>query len=369
MQLSTIHSSLSAKGHRPASMDELAGVPLEQLRKIGLDLPETLARDMARSYGMDSLQSLTTTASIGTPVQFLQFFLPGFVDVLQAKRKIDDLVGLQIVGAWEDQQIVQGIAERTGAPRPYSDDGNTTYSNSNPNFEVRTVQRFEQGMRVGTYESASYARMRLSVDNEKRAGAATSLDITRNAIGFYGYNDGLSRTYGFLNEPELAPYVIVPTGASGQTTWDSKTVVEQIRDISTGLSSLRKNTKELVDPDNDYITLAVSTAAREALSRTTEFGPSASTMDWLRRTYPKVRVVSAPELDNAHSNQNVFYMYADNVMDSGTDGGQTWVQMVPTRFRVLGVQQLAKAYEEVFSNATAGLLLKRPYAVVRYYGI
>jgi len=30
---------------------------------------------------------------------------------------------------------------------------------------------------------------------------------------------------------------------------------------------------------------------------------------------------------------------------------------------------MAKAYEEDYSNATAGVLLKRPYAVVRYSGI
>ena len=38
------------------------------------------------------------------------------------------------------------------------------------------------------------------------------------------------------------------------------------------------------------------------------------------------------------------------------------------KFRVLGVQQLAKGYEEDYTNATAGVLLKRPWAVTRWYG-
>ena len=58
-----------------------------------------------------------------------------------------------------------------------------------------------------------------------------------------------------------------------------------------------------------------------------------------------------------------------SIDDMSTDGGRVWIQPVPTKFQVLGVQQLAKAYEEDYSNATAGAMCKRPYAVVRYYGI
>ena len=42
----------------------------------------------------DALQPTVTTASIGTPVQFLQNWLPGFVFVVTAARKIDDIIGL-----------------------------------------------------------------------------------------------------------------------------------------------------------------------------------------------------------------------------------------------------------------------------------
>ena len=79
--------------------------------------------------------------------------------------------------------------------------------------------------------------------------------------------------------------------------------------------------------------------------------------------------MSAPQLNAAYSSDNVFYLYADKIDDMSTDGGRVFIQPVPTKFQVLGVQQLAKAYEEDYSNATAGVMCKRPYAVVRYYGI
>jgi hypothetical protein len=83
-----------------------------------------------------------------------------------------------------------------------------------------------------------------------------------------------------------------------------------------------------------------------------------------------VRVVSAPQLNNANGNANVFILFADAVNDGlSTDDNKTFIQVVPATFQLLGVQQLAKGYEEDYSNATAGVMVKRPYAVYRASGI
>lgn len=44
------------------------------------------------------------------------------------------------------------------------------------------------------------------------------------------------------------------------------------------------------------------------------------------------------------------------------------MQMVPAKFVTIGAQQLTKGYEEVFANASAGVMLKRPFAVIRRSG-
>ena len=111
----------------------------------------------------------------------------------------------------------------------------------------------------------------------------------------------------------------------------------------------------------------MATDAVDWLSTTSDFGISVS--DWLKQAYPNIRVMNAPQLNNANASDNVFYLYAENVMDESTDDGRTWVQDVPAKFLVLGVEQKAKRYVEDYSNATAGVMLKRPYAVVRYYNI
>jgi hypothetical protein len=337
----------------------------ESLSRIGINLDDSKIRKMMDA--MDAIQPTVTTGSISTPIQFLQNWLPGFVFVITAARKIDDLVGIATIGAWEDEEVVQGVLERTGTSVPYGDYTNVPLSSWNTNFERRTVVRFEEGMKVGNLEAARASRMRVDDSGMKREAAGLALEIIRNSVGFYGFNNGDNNTYGFLNDPNLSNYVTVPNGASGYPQWSTKTFLEICKDIRTAIVAIRTNSQDTIDPEKVDLTLAVATDAVDWLSTVSDFG--ISVREWLNEAYSRVRVESAPQLNNANSSANVFYLYADAISDMSTDDGRTWIQPVPAKFQVMGVQQLAKAYEEDYSNATAGLMLKRPYAVVRYSGI
>lgn len=371
MRANTEISYISGRDVRPLKDFDVS--QYEGLSKIGINIPKHAVKQMMAgrmamdSMAMDALQPTVTTGSVGTPVQFLQNWLPGFVFTITAARKIDDLIGIMTTGSWEDEQVVQGVLERTGTSVPYGDYTNVPLSSWNTNFNFRTVVRFEEGMRVGNLEAARAARMRVDDSGMKRESAALALEIIRNNVGFNGFNSGANNTYGFLNDPGLLNYTIVPAGASTSTLWSTKTFLEICKDIRTAIVQLRTQSQDTIDPESVDMTLAVATAAVDWLSTTSDFG--ISVRDWLQQAYPRVRVVSAPQLNAAHSSDNVFYLYADVIQDMSTDGGRVWIQPVPTKFQVLGVQQLAKAYEEDFSNATSGAMCKRPYAVTRFYGI
>lgn len=347
----------------------------QQLCNYGIDLSphhinEMMAnvQQMHRAYGQDSaLQTPITAASITTPVQFLQAWLPGFVEILTSVRRIDDLIGITNQGSWESEECIQGTMEVTGEATLYTDYGNSNQSSWNVEWERRTIVRHEIGIEVGILEQKRGAAIKADPAQAKRGGAARGLDVVRNRIGFFGYNSGANRTYGFLNDPTLPAYVTVPVGAGAVTEWSGKTFQEIKNDILVGLQTLRTQSKERVDPKKDNITMAVATSAVDYLDQVTDFGISVT--DWLRKAYPNVRVTSAPELDAADGGENVFYLYAETVQDSGSDDNRTWVQCVPTKFITLGVQQMQKSYGEAYSNATAGAFLKRPYAVYRASGI
>ena len=343
------------------------------LAQIGINLPPGFVRDQIRSMGLDGMamddaQGLITTASISNPVQFLQSWLPGFVRVLTAARKIDEIVGVTTAGKWDDEEVIQGILEPLGEAALYGDYTTVPLGSWNVNFERRTVIRWEKGIMVGLLEDARSARVRINNAAEKRSAAALALDIVRNRVGFYGYNGGANRTYGFLNDPSLPAYVTAAaTGSGNSTLWSAKTFLNITADIRGMFARLQAASQDQVDVEKTPTTLTLATNVYQYLSVTSDFG--VSVREWLAKTYPKCRIVSAPELNLANGGANVAYLFADSVEDGGSDGGATFAQVVPAKFQALGTEKKAKGYLEDFSNATAGIFTKRPFAVQRLSGI
>ena len=370
--------------HIPArKVKALSGYPVNgmgdvaQLRTLGISFNQ---RDINAMYGahnggmamlngaMDAnLIAPQSTPSIGTPIQFLQAWMPGFVQTITQARQIDNLVGISTIGRWEDEEVVQGYSERTGNALPYQDNTTVPLTGWNTNFERYSIVRFEQGFMVGRLEEARAAAMNYNSAENKRMQATLSLEVQRNYIGFNGYNSGAGRTYGFLNAPGLPAYVNLPNGAAGTSTWASKTTLEIIADILGALQALRVQSGNRIDPKSRAITLAVAMSAVDFLATPTQLGYSVK--QWLNENYPNVRIESAPELNAANGGANVFYLYAEEFNEESTDDGRTFTQMVPAKFITIGAQQLTKGYEEDFGNATAGVMVKRAWAVVRRSGV
>lgn len=322
----------------------------------------------AAGYGMDTIQNLLSTASIPVALQFLQQFLPGFVNVMTAARKIDEIVGINTAGSWEDEEVVQGFIENTGSAVPYTDLGNVPLASWNENWIPRTVVRFELGMRVNRLEEARAARIKVNSAQSKRESAGLALEQQRNAIGFYGYNSGLNQTYGFLNDPNLPTYqTVAATGSGGSTNWSAKTYLEITADLITMAATLQTQTQDTVNPEDVACTLVLATSVYQYLNTQTDFG--ISVRQFITQNYPKWRIVSAPQLNSANSSQNVAYLFADAIQDLSTDDGKAFMQIVPAKFQVLGVAQMPKGYEEDYSNATAGIFVKRPYLITRWTGL
>lgn len=372
-QITLERGSVSGRNARPYVMDAAHVAYYADLRDIGINLSERDVRrmiavaDSMGAFGADDLNGTMFPNTIPTPIQFLQNWLPGFVRTVTAPRSIDLIIGISTAGSWEDEEIVQGVLEPTGKAVPYSDYSNIPLSSWNPGWERRTVVRFEQGLRVGALEEARAARMNLNTASEKRASATLSLDIARNRVGFYGFNAGTNRTYGFFNDPSLPAYVTVPNGAGGSPLWANKTYLEITADLRGVMAGLQVQSQGVIDPETTPITIAIPTAVAQYLSVTSIYGNSVRA--WFRETYPNARFLPAPELNGANGGANVLYAFADSVDDGASDDSRTWVQVVPAKFQLLGIEKQAKAYVEDYVNATAGVMLKRPYAVRRITGI
>lgn len=338
----------------------------QDLARIGIVFDERDIQAMAMALDAQVPTPTIFAATAGVPAQFLQNWLPGLVRTITAARKIDEIIGVTTGGSWEDEEVIQTILEPTGSAVPYGDYTNVPLASWNPSYERRSVVRFEAGLRVGRLEDARASRINVNSATEKRANAAIALEILRNRIGFYGYYGGVNRTFGYLNDPSLPAYVTVATNGT-TTQWSGKTFLQITADIRTAAAQLQTQSGDTLDPAMVDTVLVLPTNRIQYLSVTSDFG--ISVRQWLKETYPKMRVVSAPELNGANGGANPFYLHAETVQDGSSDGGRVFEQIVPAKIKSLGVEQQVKAYVEDYTNALAGVMLKRPWAVVRYSGI
>lgn len=333
----------------------------DTLNKLGIGFNKSALDEMQSFYGMDAAVTGITSPSVSTPIQFLQHWLPDIIEVVTAAREADAIMGIDFVGNWYDESIVQTVLERTGQAVPYGDHTDIPLSSWNTNFEVRDIVRFEEGLQVGVLEEARAGAMNISSQSEKRAAAAESLDIERNNIAFFGYNEGNNKTYGFLNDPNLPAYVSLATGASTSTQWSTKTYAEITADLRTAFAALRTQTGNLYKPERDRAKLVLSVAVMEYLNVENQFGKTV--YEFIKENYPNTTIESAVQLDGANSGANVLYLFAESI-----NGKPVIRQLGVDRFRLIGAEKKAKVFLEDYSNATAGVLVTQPIGVVRYTG-
>lgn len=349
------------------------GADIRTIAKMGLNgfTPEKI-REFIKATGVSmpvgdsaSAPDMISLPSIANAVQFFQHWIPEVVEVVCAPTDADEIIGNTVAGTWADAEIVQPIVERTGQPKPYSDKSNTPYSNYNVNFEKRSIIRFEDGFEVGVLEEERSAKMRIGSNSFKRSGVAMALEIERNIVAYNGYTDGTNLTYGLLNDPNLPAYVTASVNSAGTSTaWEDKTFLEIQSDVLGMIKALQVNTKKVYNPKRDKATLVVSLASDVWANKTNEYGKSLAT--WLKETFPLIDFKSSAYLDGANGGANVAYLFPETF---GPMKFKVIEQYTQDKLRLLGVWNKGKNYEEQYSNATAGVMVRVPVAVYRLTGV
>lgn len=342
----------------------------DTLNKMGIGLPKfTKSVLEGIGYSMDAcpIPNQVLPASSGTPIQFLQEFLQGIVYVLTVARKADMLAPVMTVGKWSDQQIVQRTLERLGTPGVYKDHGDIPLSSWNLVYDTRDICQFQLGCQIQLLENERGLAMDIDTATEKRQAVALAFELLRNDVFFNGYSKDNVKCYGFLNDPNLPAFVEVADGVNNKKGWADKTASEIVSDILTGLNTLSVQSGGNVDIESSKLILAIPLGYSQYLTKVdgpNTFGFTAT--KWLNENYPNITVISVPELIKGNGADNVFYLYAESVADSGTDDGYTMAQLVPAKIQPLNAVSTMKGYEEGYTSALAGCLVKRPYAVTRY---
>lgn len=342
------------RGHMTLTAD--SEISHADLLSLGIDVSR-LAADTA----------LTGPAGANGFIQgyLLQNILPGVVRVSTQVRLIDEIAGVLNAGNWYDEYIAQRVVSPVGKAELYNDHTNIPLASYKNILERRNIVRFEQGFQVGRLEEARQSVEGYDEAQIKRGMVNESLEISRNRLGFYGFTGG-QRTFGLLNDPSLPAYSTATgswlTGANAN--WTGVTT-----DFQRMFTTLELRSGGHVRDDMS-ITVVLPLGYRRVLSYVNTASATSQTVkQWLEEMFPKMRFIFAPQFTAANGGANVVYMFVDDMPDGDDTGGRTIVQVVPEKFRTLGTEQRAKGYLEDASNATAGIIVLRPWAFERMTGI
>lgn len=369
MKATKIHLSMSGNQVRSFTFDEFPKATIKDLAMLGITMDET---DLGVRAAMDAAPNPVTTASVATPLQFLQWWMPSMIEVVTRARRADAIIGRSIVGTWEDEEIVYTVKENIGQPQPYGDLTDIPLVSYNTNFVKRTNVRFELGLQTGKLEDARAARMKINPYNEKRASIAGAVAIGLNEIAFKGYdsysesNPTGGNTYGLLNAPELfaAKTLAVGKGSGATSAFSTKSYNEICADFITIMKDLRVQTGDNFNPETDSVTIAIAMSAYQYLDVQNELGTQ-SVREFVQKQYKGVRFLSVPELDDM-GGTGVHGMYV--IVDS-INGKKTVDQLVTATLRLLGVEPKIKGTLEGYTYSTAGFVAPQPIGVIRYTGV
>lgn len=315
-----------------------------------------------KACGMDASPDMQTTPSASAAVQFLQHWMPDTIELLTTANDLDKALPRVLAGRFQDEVIVQAIAELTGMAAPYSDRGAGNFADFNINYEVRHVVRQRVDMEVGRYEEMTSAEAHVNAAELKRNAVRRILETTRNIIGYKGYFEGVNRTYGLLNDPNLGAYETVAAGASASTEWKNKTALEIQRDILAAISKLSAQCAGNFDSDSDRFIILISQKVKDYLNKSNEY--KLTVKAWLKENYPNVELRTSAWLNGANGDQNVMYVFADSL-----GGHKVMYNLVEDVLRLMGVAQLGVITQEQYANACAGVMVVQPLGIVRYTGI
>jgi hypothetical protein len=368
MKPSNIKQIITFDKVRPLAMDSFDTKPtVEFFDRLGVSVDEAdphikyiMAEGLAKnkSYAGDAMPTVTEP-SVVTAAQFIQFWMPKAVEVITQARMADKLFGRTLGGSWEDEEFVQPIVEYTGRVGVYGDHTDAPLADFNQTLEKRTIIRFEEALLSGKLEDARTAasNLRKSAHDLKRAAVAKAFAIAQNEVAFYGFNNGQNLTFGALNDKNMLPYVNTTTSG-----WASATYAQLVKELNTMISTLRAQSGDNVDMQDEKMTLAIASSRVDYLGTANEHGETVG--DWLQRKHKNIRIVSVPEFDGAYGGTNVAYLYFEQL-----EGSKVFHQLIASTMRLLGVEIRAKGLHEDYTNALAGTLCAQPLGCVRFAGI
>ena len=166
------------------------------------------------------------------------------------------------------------------------------------------------GYSVQEMRAASFANK--SLDSSKASAARRAIETKHNMIAFVG--DEETGLIGVFSDDNGVPRYTIPAGASGDTSWASKTAQEIINDVSGMREAIDDLTNSVEKPD----TLMIASSVHAILSRTIIEGTATSVLSFIRDNFDWLKeIIPAPELNAKNTacnptGENLAFLYTND---------------------------------------------------------
>lgn len=267
----------------------------EQLKEYGfnLDSYEVVGNAEEGKMAMDA--ALITNPNMGVPVEALTYFDERVIKILTQKRAATEIFNERKFGSRADLIRKFKQVEDTGFTQPYSDYSDNGKSDVNYNYPARENYLFETVIKYGDLEQETASKAKINLLADKQSSAATNIAIDFNRF----YMSGVAglENYGILNAPNLPSAIVAATGASGYTTWSTKTGAEIYADIVAMMADMSNRAGGHVDMTTRY-KLVVGPSVYAYLAQQNALGTE-TVIGMIKRSFVNLEVVVAPEYDDA----------------------------------------------------------------------
>ncbi|MBX9593935.1 MAG: DUF2184 domain-containing protein [Roseomonas sp.] len=332
-------------------------------RRYGIHLPGVLAFStpaMAADIrlAMDAQAPLVTTPNAGIPVWLSTMVDPQVIRIAMAPLKATEILGSEVKkGDWTTTTIQFPVMEHVGETSSYGDWNNNGSTGANFNFVNRQAYYYQTVTQWGERELEVAGLAKINYKNELDMASVSVLNRFQNKSYFYGISGLLN--YGLLNAPGIPAAIAPSTKAAGGTAWANATANEIFDDVKKLFAQLVTQTKGLVAM-GDSFTVALDPTRSVYLSNTNAFGLSA--MDMLKKNFPGMRVVTAPEY--ATDAGNLMQMIVSQI-----DGQETGYTAFTEKLRAHAIVQDLSAWKQKKSQGTWGAIVKQPLGFAQMIGI
>lgn len=332
-------------------------------KQFGIHLPNVLDYTTGARVG-DSAVMPITAPNNAIPGQFTTYLDPALIEVIISPPKAAEIYGEAQKGDWLHDTMMFTVVEESGDIAAYGDYNNSGMSKVNTDFPQRQqflVQTFAQW---GDREVERAGLANIDLVSRKRMAATKTLNYWQNQSYFFGVAN--LQNYGALNDPNLMPAITPTIKAAGGTAWEKATANEVYNDILKLYTQLQSQTRGVINLDNAVsmdspLKLVVPTNQQANFLKINEnFG--FSVMDQLKKNFPNLVQVSAPQLETPSG--NLMQLFIENY-----DGIGTFTCAFSEKLRSHGIVRESSSLKEKLTQGSWGTILTRPLLVAQMTGI